>query len=124
MEEVKDDMEIILIEDDEDDAERMLKFLRSNFSNRIRHIQDGAAAAEFLLFETDSVPKLILLDLVLPYLDGIEIYNMIRLEPKRRNLSVMMLIHSQENKNYLESIGVHADGYLTKPTRNKQPVRI
>ncbi len=123
MVEVMDDMEIVLIEDDEDDAERMLKFLRTNFSNSIRHIQDGAAAAEFLLFQTDSIPKLILLDLILPHLDGLEIFQMIRNEPKNRRLSVILLVPSEETKTYLESIGVHPDGFLKKATHHKIPLR-
>jgi two-component system, response regulator len=122
---MSDEMEIVLIEDDEDDAERMLKFLRANFTNKIRHIEDGAKAVEFLLFETDSVPKLILLDLFLPYMDGVELYEMIRLEPAKRNLSVMFLISSKESKNYLDSLGLRPDGYLVKPTRNNHvPARI
>lgn len=122
---MSDEMEIVLIEDDEDDAERMLKFLRSNFSNKIRHLDDGAKAVEFLLFETDTVPKLILLDLFLPYMDGVELYEMIRLEPAKRNLSVMFLLSSKESKEYLDSLGLKPDGYLIKPTRkNNVPARI
>jgi two-component system, response regulator len=122
---MSDEMEIVLIEDDEDDAERMLKFLRANFTNKIRHLDDGAKAVEFLLFETDSVPKLILLDLYLPYMDGVELYEMIRHEPARRNLSVMFLISSDDSKTYIDSLGLKPDGYLRKPNRrNSIPARI
>jgi two-component system, response regulator len=122
---MNEEMEIVLIEDDEDDAQRMLKFLRSNFTNKIRHLDDGAKAAEFLLFETDTIPKLILLDLFLPYMDGVELYEMIRLEPAKRNLSVMFLLASRESKEYLDSLGLKPDGYLIKPTRkNNVPARI
>jgi DNA-binding response OmpR family regulator len=108
-----DEMEIVLIEDDEDDAERMLKFLRANFTNKIRHIDDGAKAVEFLLFETDTIPKLILLDLFLPYMDGVGLYEM------------MFLISSKQSKEYLDSLGLRPDGYLVKPTRNNHvPARI
>src|SRR5687768_15748407 len=87
-----EDMEIVLIEDNEDDAERMMRFLRSNVSNSITLIQDGSKAAEFLLFETDNIPKLILLDLVLPGIDGIELFQMIKSEPATRRLSVIFLV--------------------------------
>lgn len=117
-------MEIILIEDNEDDAYRMLRFLRANFSNNVRVINDGAAAVEFLLFENDHKPKLILLDVVLPTVDGIELYRIIRAEPKERQLSVVMLISSEETRQYLESQGVHPDGFMIKPTVKKIPSRV
>jgi CheY-like chemotaxis protein len=121
---MKEGMEIVLIEDNDEDAARLLKFLRTNVTNSVRLIQDGAAAAEFLLFETDSIPKLILLDLVLPSVDGIELFNMIRLEPKERKLFVIFLVSSFKTKDYLDSIGLHPDGYLKKPTDEVIPVRL
>jgi DNA-binding response OmpR family regulator len=122
---MRDEMEIVLIEDNEDDAERMVKFLTSQFKNPIRVIRDGAEAVEFLMFETDSRPKLILLDLVLPSVDGIEIFRIIRSEPERRKLSVIFLISSLNTKTYIESLGIHPDGYLKKPTTSDLiPTRI
>jgi two-component system, response regulator len=121
---MRQEMEIVLIEDNDADARRIMQFLRANVSNPIRLFQDGGEAARFLLLETDTIPKLILLDLVLPSVDGLELFNMIRSEPKERNLSVIFLISSPKTKEYLESIGVHADGYLKKPTAQDNPVRI
>ncbi len=121
---VTDDMEIILIEDNEDDAERLLKFLRGQFKNPIRHIHDGAEAVEFLMFTADRCPKLILLDLVLPSVDGIELYNIIRSEPADRNLHVILLVSSERTKQYLESLGMHPDGFMKKPKDNGIPIRI
>jgi two-component system, response regulator len=119
-----EDMEIVLIEDNEDDAERMMRFLRSNVSNSITLIQDGSKAAEFLLFETDNIPKLILLDLVLPGIDGIELFQMIKSEPATRRLSVIFLVTSEETKEYVESLGLNPDGFLKKPTDTILPARI
>jgi CheY-like chemotaxis protein len=76
------------------------------------------------LFSQGSAPKLILLDLVLPVIDGIELYHIIKAEPKERNLTVVALITSINTKNYLESINVHPDGYLKKPTQEELPVRV
>lgn len=121
---MKEGMEIVLIEDNDEDATRLLRFLKSNVTNSVRLIQDGAEAAEFLLFETDTRPKLILLDLVLPNVDGIELYNLIRSEPAQRNLSVVFLITSSKSKEYLDSIGVRPDGYLKKPTSEMSPMRL
>lgn len=119
-----DDMEIVLIEDNEDDAERLLKFLRGQFKNPIRHIHDGAEAVEFLMFTSDKCPKLILLDLVLPSVDGIELFNIIRSEPEERHLQVIFLVSSEKSKQYLESLGMHPDGFIKKPRGNELPVRI
>ena len=118
---MKQDLEIVLIEDNEEDAERMIKFLKANFTNAIRHIQDGAEAAEFLLFAQNSAPKLILLDMVLPSVDGLELFKIIKAEPKERNLSVLVLISSVKSKAYLESLDVNPDGFLVKPTAEKMP---
>ncbi|MBT1702249.1 response regulator [Chryseosolibacter indicus] len=112
---MKEDLEIVLIEDNEDDAERLIKFLRSHVNNKIRYIQDGAEAVKFLLFESDGAPKLILLDLVLPSVDGFEVFDIIRSEPKERELSVIFLVSSLRSKEYVESLGVKPDGYLIKP---------
>jgi len=119
-----EEMEIVLIEDNDDDAQRILKFLKLNFTNPVRLIQDGAQAAEFLLFNTDSNPKLILLDLILPSVDGLELYQMIRSEPSERKLYVILLISSPKTKEYLESIGVQPDGYLKKTKDEVAPIRI
>lgn len=121
---MKEEMEIVLIEDNEDDARRMLSFLRQNFTNRIRHIQDGADAVRFLLFECDSVPKLILLDLVLPSVDGTELFRIIKAEPRERNLTVIALLSSADSKDYLNSLDIYPDGYLKKPTRANMPQRV
>lgn len=122
---MKEGLEIVLIEDNEDDAERLIKFLRSHVDNNIRYIQDGAEAVKFLLFESDHVPKLILLDLVLPSVDGFELFNIIRSEPKERGLSVIFLVSSIRSKEYIESLGIKPDGYLIKPRLEENfPVRL
>jgi DNA-binding response OmpR family regulator len=118
------EMEIVLVEDNEDHAEQLIKFLKKNVTNNVRHIQDGAQAVEYLMFECDAIPKLFLLDVVLPSVDGIEVFKMIKSEPKNRNLAVMFLISSQGTKEYLESLGLHPDGFLQKPTVDQLPCRI
>lgn len=121
---MKKALEFVLVEDDEEDAQRMLKFLRANFENSIRYISDGEEAVRFLLFPTDNVPKVFLLDVMLPNVDGVELFQMIRLEPRERNLSVIFLVSSRESKEYLESKGIHPDGFLIKPRKDGIPVRI
>jgi DNA-binding response OmpR family regulator len=112
-----DEMEIVLIEDDEDVAIPMLKFLKKNFNSQIRYIQDGERAAEYLIFEHDTAPKLILLDTILPYMDGIELFRLIRLEPSSRKLIIFFLIDDEASKEHIESLGLKPHGYLRKPDR-------
>jgi DNA-binding response OmpR family regulator len=117
-------MEIVLIEDDEDAAVSMLKFLKANFTNDIRYIQDGQRAAEYLLFNYDNTPKLILLDIVLPYLSGTELFEMIRLEPKSKRLFVLFLVNDESAVQYIEGLGLKPDGYLKKARGSIPPARM
>jgi DNA-binding response OmpR family regulator len=109
-------VEIILVEDDEDVAIPMLKFLKRNFG-QIRYIRDGERAVEYLIFEHDTVPKLILLDTILPHVDGIELFKMICLEPASRKLVIYFLIDDEASKEHIERLGLKPHGYLIKPNR-------
>jgi DNA-binding response OmpR family regulator len=119
-----DEMEIVLIEDNDEDANNLIQFVRANFSNRVRLFQDGADAAEYLLFNADSIPRLILLDVVLPSIDGIELFRIIKAEPEDRKFTVVFLVSSLSSKEYIESLGLHPDGFLKKPRGVMPPCRI
>jgi CheY-like chemotaxis protein len=121
---MEEGMEIVLIEDNDEDARMLMEFLHEHVSNSIKLIQDGAEAAEYLLFQTDDTPRLILLDIILPSVDGIELFRIIRAEPAQRNLSVVFLISAERSKEYIESLGLHPDGFLIKPKGALPPVRI
>jgi CheY-like chemotaxis protein len=119
-----DEMEIVLVEDDDEAAVTMLKFLKATFTNPVVHIRDGAEAANFLLFPCNNAPKLFLVDLILPQVDGVELFHMIRLEPEQRKLLVVLLVNSIEEKEKLQSLGLEPDGFLKKPFGGKLPARI
>jgi DNA-binding response OmpR family regulator len=119
-----EEMEIVLIEDDEDAALCMLKFLKATFTNNIRYIQDGQRAAEYLLFNYDKAPKLILLDIFLPYMDGTELFEIIRNEPESKKLFVMFLVNDESAIQYIEGLGLKPDGYLKKAKKDNPPVRM
>jgi CheY-like chemotaxis protein len=121
---IEEGMQIIVIEDNEDDAARLVKFLHSHFNNKVVVISDGADAVNFLLFNGDTKPMLVLLDLVLPSVDGIEIFNIIRSEPESRSISVIFMVSSLHAKDYIESLGLHPDGYWRKATCESDPCRI
>lgn len=117
-------MEIIIIEDDDECAEDILKFIKTHFNNAVRVFNDGAQAAEFLLFPTHDQPTLVLLDLTIPSIDALELFRMIKSEPAEREILVMFLVSSLRSKEYIESLGLHPDGYLKKAKGSSPPCRI
>lgn len=111
---------ILLIEDDEDDAELTILALKKyDSSHHIMHIDDGEKALEFL-FDADQRPSLILLDLKMPRVDGIQILRRLKSHPEKKNIPVVALISSKEGKHYLESFHVKADAYMIKPVDSSQ----
>jgi two-component system response regulator len=112
--------DILLVEDDADDAELTIHSLKnSGLANRILHIDDGEKALDFL-FSDHSNPTLILLDLKMPRVDGIQILQRLKEDPDKQNIPVIALISSKEGKNYLESFHVKADAYVIKPVDYKK----
>ncbi|HEU5147427.1 MAG TPA: response regulator [Chryseosolibacter sp.] len=112
--------EILLIEDDADDAELTIHALKKHhLANPIVHIDDGEKALE-VLFSDRQMPTLILLDLKMPRVDGIEILRKLKSDPEKKSIPVVALISSKEGRNYVESFQLKADGYLIKPVDYKQ----
>lgn len=111
--------EILLIEDDAEDAElTILALKRENITNPIRHIDDGEKALDFLA--GDLRPALILLDLKMPKVDGIQILRKLKGDPARQDIPVVAMISSREGRHYVESFQVKADAYVIKPVDEKQ----
>jgi len=112
--------EILLIEDDADDAELTIHTLKKHhLVNPIHHIDDGEKALDFL-FGPDKKPSLILLDLKMPRVDGIQILRKLKSDPDKQDIPVVALISSKEGKSYVESFNVKADAYMIKPVDYKQ----
>ena len=112
--------EILLIEDDADDAELTIHALKKHtVANRIIHIDDGEKALDFL-FHNGNKPSLILLDLKMPRVDGIQILRRLKSDPEKQHIPVVALISSKEGKKYLESFDLKADAYMIKPVDDKQ----
>src|SRR5688500_18155391 len=112
--------QILLIEDDWEDAEITIQALKkNNLANPIIHIDDGEKALDFL-FGQQPDPSLVLLDLKMPKVDGIQILKSLRADPVKQHIPVIALISSKEGRNYLESFGVRADAYMIKPIDSKQ----
>ncbi len=118
-----DDVEILLIEDNPNDAELTTRALQKHkLTNRLIHISDGEEAEEFLFCKgkyndrkMEVQPKLILLDLKLPKLDGLEILRMIRNNNKTKFIPVVVLTSSNEEKDMVESYKLGVNSYIEKP---------
>jgi two-component system, response regulator len=106
---------ILLIEDDADDAEMTLYMLGKLNGFHFIHIDDGVKALEYLFSARTTLPSLILLDLKMPKVDGIEILGKVKAHATLRNIPVIALISSKDGIRYVESFQVRADGYLIKP---------
>jgi CheY-like chemotaxis protein len=115
-------IEILLVEDDPNDVELTLAALHSvNILNRVHVLVDGAAALDFLLGKGDGKrraedrPHLILLDLALPKVDGMEVLRQIKADPRTRSIPVVILTVSSRSKDIAACKRLGAGGYLVKP---------
>ena len=116
-------IDILLVEDDPNDVELTLAALRSlNILNRLHVVNDGAAALSYLNALSESAPgraehtpHLILLDLRLPKVDGIEVLRRIKADPRTRSIPVVVLTVSSRNKDINTCKLLGADGYIVKP---------
>jgi two-component system response regulator len=117
--------EILLVEDDADDAEMTLYTLKkNNLADNLVHIDDGAKALAYLFDENTVMPAVILLDLKMPRVDGIQILRSLKNDALRKAVPVIALISSKEGKVYLESHQLKADGYLIKPITSQDFVAV
>jgi two-component system, response regulator len=112
---MNEDDVILLIEDDEDKARLIMSILRQHLRGRIRHIEDGQNAMNFLFSDESNTTRLILLDLILPSVDGIEILKRIKADPLKSRIPVIILTASSETEAYVASLGLQPDGYAHKP---------
>ena len=109
-----DSLQILLIEDSDDDAEMTQRALiRNKVANRIERATDGPAALEFLA--KGPLPKLILLDLKLPRMNGLEVLRAIRESPRTRLIPVVVLSSSREEPDIAAAYALGVNSYIVKP---------
>lgn len=115
--------EILLVEDNPDDEELVLLALKkNNLENKVKVVRDGAEALEYLFGSTDgaelkrSPPKLILLDLYLPRVDGFEVLKKMKSHPEAKKIPVVVFSSSSHDKDIMRSYSLDVDGYIYKPT--------
>ena len=120
-------VEILLVEDNPDDEELALHALqRRKLTNHIHVARDGAEALEFI-FRTgiyaqrpNQQPKVILLDLKLPKVDGLEVLRRIKADESTRSIPVVVLTSSREERDIVESYQLGVNSYIVKPVDFEQ----
>jgi len=120
-------VDILLVEDNPTDAELTMRALRKgNIANHITWVKDGAEALEFIFRNgayagrPDQNPRLILLDLKLPKVDGIEVLRRIKADEQTRAIPVVMVTSSQEGRDITESYKLGVNSYVVKPVEFEQ----
>lgn len=122
-------VEILLVEDNPSDLELTLHALKKhNLANQIEIARDGAEALDFIFGENNisteeeltNSPKVILLDLKLPKVDGLEVLKKIKGDDRTKNIPVVVLTSSREEKDMVESYRLGVNSYIVKPVDFQQ----
>ncbi|MDD8027583.1 MAG: response regulator [Acidobacteriota bacterium] len=116
-------VEILLVEDNPNDVELTLHALRkNNLANNIHVVRDGAEALDFLFcrggYQTKDAghpPKVVLLDLKLPKVDGLEVLRQIRADERTRSLPVVIITSSREERDIVAGYKLGINSYIVKP---------
>jgi two-component system response regulator len=112
---------IVLIEDNPDDEALTLRALKKNgIANQVVVLRDGAEALTFLLAPDAPSPHLVLLDLKLPRVDGLEVLRRLRAETRTALLPIVVLTSSNEERDLVESYRLGANSYIRKPVDFEQ----
>jgi len=116
-------VQILLVEDNPSDAELTIRALKKyNVANNIVHVKDGEEALDFIFARGDykerkveNGPKVILLDLKLPKVDGLEVLKAIKSDERTKTIPVVVLTSSKEEKDMVVSYKLGVNSYIVKP---------
>lgn len=124
---IDNSVEILLVEDNAyDEMLALHAFKRQNIANNVHVVRDGAEALDFVFCSgsysarTIENPKVILLDLKLPLVDGLEVLRRIRSDPRTRLIPVVVLTSSSEERDIVESYQLGVNSYIVKPVDFEQ----
>jgi CheY-like chemotaxis protein len=115
-------VDILLVEDNPNDAELALRALKKhNLANRVEWVKDGAEALDYVFrrgaysSRNPDLPRVIMLDLRLPKVDGIEVLREIRSHDLSKNLPVVVLTSSKEERDLISTYDLGVNSFVTKP---------
>ena len=117
------EVEVLLVEDNPEDAELTIRALKkNNMANKIHHVKDGDEALNFLFAQGDysyrkieNAPKVILLDLKMPKVNGIEVLKVLKVDARTNKIPIVILTSSKENPDIQECYQLGINGYVVKP---------
>lgn len=117
------EVEILLVEDNVHDAELTIRALKKiNLANHLIHLKDGAEALDFLFARnkfndrtTANFPKVILLDIKMPKVDGIEVLRQLKTNDITRSIPVIIMTSSKEQQDVLKTYALGVNSYVVKP---------
>jgi two-component system, response regulator len=125
---IDNSVEILLVEDNPNDVELTLRALKkNNLTNPIYVVRDGAEALEYIFCtgsyahrKIENGPKIILLDLKLPKVDGMEVLKQVKADSRTKMIPVVVLTSSREERDIVESYKLGVNSYITKPVDFEQ----
>ena len=120
-----EEVEILLVEDNMSDAEMTIRALKKNqLTNKLIHLKDGAEALDFIFAEgmyvdrkVENTPKVILLDLKMPKVNGIEVLQRIKSDERTKRIPVVVLTSSKEDPDIRECYNLGVNSYVVKPVQ-------
>jgi two-component system response regulator len=117
------EIEILLVEDNESDAEMTIRALKkNNLANQLLHVRDGAEALEFIFAKgnyadrkIENGPKVVLLDLKMPKVNGLEVLRQIKSDERTKKIPVVVLTSSKEDPDIQACYALGVNSYVVKP---------
>ena len=116
-------VEVLLVEDNSHDAEMTIRALRKvNLANHLVHVKDGEEALDFIFVrgkfsgrDSDDLPKVILLDIKMPKVDGIEVLRQLKSSEYSRSIPIVIMTSSKEEQDIINSYQLGVNSYVVKP---------
>lgn len=109
-------VDILLVEDNPDDAGLAIRALKkNNLANHLKHVEDGEEALDFLQNKANGLPRVVLLDLKMPKVDGIEVLRAIKSDPRLKHVPVVVMTSSKEERDIVDSYALGVNAYIVKP---------